>query len=240
MASPLNSAVTGCSGRVITAVDVTTSAADQAQLLPMLEQAHDNTSHLAAVTLADAGYHSGANVAACVERGQPVMMPEASQRALAQPYHKMLFSYDAERDTYTCPLGQTLTHLGQRRRPGRLTVQVYRGSAATCGVCPAFGLCTTNRRGRVLEVGPHEDVLHRQRKWMDTAEVKATYRQRKSLIEPVFGILKEQQAGRRLLLRGFDNVRAEITLLATAFNLRTLCRVWQVASAPLSSGPLAA
>ena len=30
----------------------------------------------------------------------------------------------------------------------------------------------------------------------------------------------------RFLLRGLDNVRAEFVLLATALNLRTLCRVW--------------
>ena len=33
---------------------------------------------------------------------------------------------------------------------------------------------------------------------------------------------------RRFLLRGLANVRAEFVLLATAFNLRTLWRVWTV------------
>ena len=47
-----------------------------------------------------------------------------------------------------------------------------------------------------------------------------------SLVEPVFGIIKEQLAARRSLLRGMANVSAEWTLLGTAFNLRTLWRVW--------------
>ena len=47
------------------------------------------------------------------------------------------------------------------------------------------------------------------------------------MVEPVFGIIKEQQAGRRFLLRGLINVAAEWTVLATAFNLRTLWRVWR-------------
>ena len=46
-------------------------------------------------------------------------------------------------------------------------------------------------------------------------------------MEPVFGIIKEQQGERRFLLRGVGNVTAEWTLLATAFNLRTLWRVWR-------------
>lgn len=50
---------------------------------------------------------------------------------------------------------------------------------------------------------------------------------RKQIIEPVFGIVKEQMNGRHFLLRGRDNVRAEWNLLATAFNLRVLARVWR-------------
>ena len=57
-------------------------------------------------------------------------------------------------------------------------------------------------------------------------DIKEAYRQRKELVEPAFGILKEQQGARRFLLRGLVKVRAEWSLLATAFNLRTLCRVW--------------
>ena len=49
-------------------------------------------------------------------------------------------------------------------------------------------------------------------------------RRRKQLIEAVFGIIKEQQAGRRFLLRGLEAVRSEWTLLAVAFNLRTLAK----------------
>jgi hypothetical protein len=44
--------------------------------------------------------------------------------------------------------------------------------------------------------------------------------------EAVFGILKDQLGARRFLLRGLANVQAEFTILATAFNLRTLCRIW--------------
>ena len=67
---------------------------------------------------------------------------------------------------------------------------------------------------------------------MATAEAKAIYTRRKQLAEPSFGILKEQMVARRLLLRGLANVKAEFVLLATAFNLRTLWRVWASWSGP--------
>jgi hypothetical protein len=62
---------------------------------------------------------------------------------------------------------------------------------------------------------------------MATDDAKQTYRRRQGLIEPVFGDIKEQQGLRRFLLRGKDQVRAEWRLLAAAFNLRTLARIWQ-------------
>ena len=63
---------------------------------------------------------------------------------------------------------------------------------------------------------------------MTTEPAKYLYSRRKGLIEPVFGILKEQLGGRRFLLRGLAKVQAEFSLLATAFNLRML---WRAAKA---------
>ena len=62
---------------------------------------------------------------------------------------------------------------------------------------------------------------------MATQDVKARYRQRKQLPEPVFGIMKQQLGIRQFLLRGRNKVKAEWTLLVTAFNLLTLWRVWK-------------
>lgn len=214
-------------GLLITAADVTTDAHDQGQLGPMIEQARENGAG-AELTLADGGYHSGPNLAACAALGQVVVMPEAQRQALKDPYHKHAFSYDAATDTYRCPAGQTLSFRGEKRRPERPLMRVYRGSAAVCRGCPAFGACTTDaRQGRALEVGPEEARLRAHRVLMATDAAKARYRQRKELPEPAFGILKEQLAARRMLLRGLDNVRAEWGLLATAFNLRTLWRAWR-------------
>jgi hypothetical protein len=62
---------------------------------------------------------------------------------------------------------------------------------------------------------------------MATKEAKMAYRRRRQISEPVFGIIREQMGVRRFLLRGLAEVRAEAKLLATAFNLRTLYRIWQ-------------
>ena len=106
-------------------------------------------------------------------------------------------------------------------------MRLYRAVGAVCQACPAFGVCTRAREtGRSLAIGPHDGVLRRHRAWRTTLAAKEAYRLRRQLVEPVFGIIKEQQRARRFLLRGLANVAAEWTMLATAFNLRTLYRVW--------------
>ena len=228
MVSPLQAAIAGRTGLLITAAEVVQDPDDHSQLLPMVQAAREITGQRSALTLADGGYHSGPNLAACAAEDQAVVMPEAQRKALANPYHKDAFTYDEEHDSFVCIQGQALTFRGNKVRTGRPVMRAYRGSAAVCRACPAFGQCTTDQlNGRALAVGPEEAALRRHRLLMQSADAKAAYRQRKELPEPAFGILKEQQGARRFLLRGTMNVRAEWSLLATAFNLRTLWRVWQ-------------
>ena len=195
--------------------------------LPMLQKAEETTGVRSEMTLADAGYHSGSNLKECALRDQQVVMPETQRRALSHLYHKDRFIYDEQTDSYICPQGQWLRFTRMKRTRG-IAVRLYRASGAVCRACPVFGVCTRDgRNGRALEIGPHDTALRRHRRWMRTDEARQSYDRRKGLVEPVFGIIKEQQAARRVLLRGIDNVAAEWGLLATAFNLRTLWRVWR-------------
>ena len=210
-------------GLLITAADVTQDPTDQAQLLPMIEAAEQSGGPAAGLTLADAGYFSAANLAACAARETPVAIPEA-RCSTAHPFHHSRFAYDPDGDCYQCPEGRLLSFQRLKHRRKRASVRVYAAHAADCRACPAFGRCTTSQRGRRIEVSLHADALAAHRHWMQTAEARDAFRRRKQLIEPVFGIIKEQQAGRRFLLRGLEAVRSEWTLLAVAFNLRTLAK----------------
>ena len=210
-------------GLLITAADVTQDPTDQAQLLPMIEAAAQSGGPAAGLTLADAGYFSAANLAACAARAPPVAIPEARCPA-AHPFHHSRFAYDPGADCYQCPEGRLLSFQRLKHRRKRASVRVYAAHAADCLACPAFGRCTTSQQGRRIEVSLHADALTAHRRWMQTAEARDAFRRRKQLIEPVFGIIKEQQAGRRFLLRGLAAVRSEWTLLAVAFNLRTLAK----------------
>lgn len=225
VASPLDPTVAPQPGLFITALAVVRETTDTAQLIPLLEQAEATTGQRAPITLADAGYYSGANLAFGAERGQQLVIPEPRLHG-EQAYHKDRFRYDDTTDTFHCPQGQTLTFRGHKRHGKGPPVRQYRAPGRLCRACPAFGVCSHDSRGRTIEVLPYDGVLRAHRRWMATAAAKQLYRRRQGLVEPVFGIFKEQLGLRRFLLRGIDKVRSEATLLATAFNLRTLHRAW--------------
>ncbi len=236
MVSPLES-VGGATGMFITAVDMADDGRDDPQLVPMVEQAEETTGTKSEMTLADAAYHSGKGLEECARRSQSVAMPETRQQLLGDPYHKDRFTYDKHSDSFRCPQGQRLQYLRIQRLNG-VPWRPYRTSEGVCQACPVFGVCTRSQRfGRSVTIGPYDAALRRHRIWMSIDEWDA-YKRRKQLVEPVFGIIKEQLAARRFLLRGFANVSAEWTLLGTAFNLRTLWRVWRLGVfADLLCGP---
>ncbi len=226
--SPLEEKVAGGSGLLITAVGVDNDPSDYAQLIPMIEEAKEATVAGAEVTLADAGYYSGANLQAVQGKEYRVLVPDRQEGKAPEPYHRDSFVYDRETDSYTCPEGKKLTFRGVTERKNGQTLRVYAGVREDCLGCPAFGRCTKDKRhGRKLQVGPHEEARLRHREVMASPEAKALYERRKELVEPAFGILKETQGARRFLLRGLANVQAEWALLATGFNLRSLWRVWR-------------
>jgi transposase len=103
MVSPLNQSVAKVTGFLITAAEVVTDPEDHAQLVPMLEATEENAGQRGELTLADGGYLSGENLAACQQREQAVAMPVNQLPA----YHKESFTYDAASDRYLCPRGAT-------------------------------------------------------------------------------------------------------------------------------------
>lgn len=230
MVSPLVTEEAKGKGTLITAVEVVNAASDFNQLVPMLQHAEEMTGKRVPVTLADGGYHTAANLEAGESRGQVMVMAERYQGEAKDPYFKDQFAYDAATDSYICPNGQRLPFRSLRKSSvtGLRSIRVYRASRTACRTCPAFGVCTKDTHaGRSLWIGSSDRLLRNHRQWMTTDEARSLYARRKELSEPTFGIIKDQLGARRFLLRGLANVRAEFSLIAAAFNLKTLCQVWK-------------
>lgn len=80
-----------------------------------------------------------------------------------------------------------------------------------------------NRGGRIKQRATH--ALHRRmrRKLRDPVG-RRIYQRRKAIVEPVFGVLKQQRGMRQFARRGLAQVAVEFTLASTAYNLT---RMWR-------------
>lgn len=64
--------------------------------------------------------------------------------------------------------------------------------------------------------------VERMKHRLQTHEGKAIYAQRKSVIEPIFGIIKQVMGFRQFVLRGFKKTQGEWRLVCMAYNLKRL------------------
>jgi transposase len=82
-----------------------------------------------------------------------------------------------------------------------------------------------NRGGRLRGRARHP-VHRRMRQKLRSPLGRAIYGRRKALIEPIFGVLKEQRGMRQFRRRGLEKVAVEMALATTAYNLT---RMWNIA-----------
>ena len=89
------------------------------------------------------------------------------------------------------------------------------------GYIPDSGLARELNLGqRVAEPRPvRHRATQRMRRKLRSRTGRQTYGQRKTLIEPVIGVLKEQRGMRQFLRRGLAAVHCEWLLVAISYNL---------------------
>ena len=78
--------------------------------------------------------------------------------------------------------------------------------------------------GDAVARGPKSEVAERMREKLRTPEGHKTYAQRKAIVEPVFGQMKEWLRFRRFSFRGLEKVQAEWDFVCAAHNLMKLFR----------------
>jgi transposase/ribosomal protein L18 len=216
---------------VIVACDATQQENDKGQLVPLIEQAHENLGAAArqTLTLADTGYGAGADLQAAAERQMTVLVPPAEGTpAKDNPYATQHFHYDPPTHTVTCPQGRQLDHEGHTTKDG-MRVERFR-----CHVrdCPVRGHCTRDPKGRQIEIRPHTVVVQAMRQRLDDPFVRKQWQRRGVIIEPRFGQLKAHDGFRRWTLKGLENVKTQWSLLCATLNLRVLYRRWQQGPGP--------
>jgi transposase len=179
--------------------------------------------------LADGGYYNSEDLKACEDDGIKAYVPAHEGNGKLEKQGRFArkdFNYDAATDSYRCPAGQRLhpTKTPWTNGSGRIEVR-YLGSKATCGDCPLKASCLSpEAKYRSIFRWEHEDVLdrHRQRMASEGAELM---RRRSAIVEHPFGTLKCRAGYQHFLVRGFDKVRGEWSLMALCYNFTRLLNI---------------
>ncbi|MCD2453230.1 IS1182 family transposase [Methylicorpusculum oleiharenae] len=215
--------------QIIVAQHLSLNANDQQEVEPALTALQDSTGRLPDQLSADNGYFSGNNLEAFAQQGvdaylapgkgetTPLSPLVTSERKLV----KADFTYHEADDTYTCPGEQTLTVV----RHSAEGQKIYQGHASVCAECPYFKRCCQSQKGeaRTLSSDAQEPLRQQMREKMRQPAAKAVYRQRKVIVEPVFGQIKNS-GFRGFSVRGKDKVAGEFSLVCATHNLKKMVK----------------
>lgn len=208
--------------------DVVTDQNDLGQLETQVTAANAVVEGRCAVACADAGYANTAALMQLDKQGITPVVPSKQQarRRAAGPFDKSRFAYDAARDEYRCPAGQTLRYRKTDRGAG---TRIYRiTQPSVCHQCVSFGVCTRAAQGRSIVRLVVEEAKQRFEAHYATPAAQAIYWRRKTRVEHPIGHIKFNLGVRSFVLRGLRGVRAEAGLLAAGFNLKRLITLWGV------------
>jgi transposase len=209
--------------KLIVASEVVNDGNDTGQLHAMAVAAKENLGVETLQATADVGYYNGDELRWCEADAIVAYVPEANKnnRLAAQGRFTLKeFSYDAEQDVYRCPAGAELRPMeGFKEDAGGKLYVRYAALKLVCIKCPLRSRCLTDKaRRREVHRWQHQDVIDRHRARMAQPEAKTIMRRRAALAEHPFGTLKCRAGYRHFLLRGFNKVRGEWSLMALCYN----------------------
>ena len=221
-------AVTDDKAGIIVAEDVVTQANDHGLLASMIDTVKETAGDVAETTLADKGYSADKDLAQAEEKGYEVLVNLGKNVDPAEgdkPFHTSRFVYDAKEDCCICPLGNKL-HFQRIKnaREGNGKLRVYH--CAGYKDCPKRWQCSSNKRGRTIELSEHHEAVARQRAKQKNDDAKAKLARRGVIVEPTFALAKHALEFRRWSYRDLEANRAQWSLICSTINLRKLFAVW--------------
>jgi transposase len=214
--------------KLIVASEVVSDGNDTGQLYPMAKAAKEALGAETLQAVADVGYYNGATLKACEDDSIIAYVPQVERAGRLKAQGRFTheeFSYDATTDAYRCPAGSLLHPTPGRKTNtgGRIEIR-YVSRKATCDACLLRARCVTDKAPtRTIYRWEHEDVIERHRQRMKGAD--AIMRRRAGLVEHPFGTLKCRAGYRHFLVRGFDKVRGEWSLMALCYNFTRVLNI---------------
>ncbi|MDH5769487.1 MAG: IS1182 family transposase [Nitrospirota bacterium] len=218
--------------QLIVYADVTAEPVDVNQTKKVIEGIKETAKEKPKIVVADTGYSGGENLRYLEDNKIDGYIPSEDERhigskkrqkAREHSFAKEIFMYDAHKDKYTCPQGETLRRVSRtqfKSKYSKREIITYRTERGTCTTCPLREKCTTDiKSGRAITRDGYEEYRERMKEKLSTSEGRSIYGKRKCIVEPVFGQIKTRNGFGQFLLRGLEKVRLEWKIVAIAHNL---------------------
>jgi hypothetical protein len=168
---------------------------------------------------ADAAYGTTENIAAIEKAGIRAYTALADHEKRTSLLGRDAFTYDAQKDLYTCPEGELLRRRGYDYMERSVR---YSARASACKACSLKARCTKSTKGRWIRRSFDEEYLERVRAYRHSEPYRKAIRKRAVWVEPLFGEAKDWHGLRRFRLRGLEKVNAEALLIAAGQNIKRL------------------
>jgi transposase len=179
---------------------------------------------------ADTAYYNSEDLKACEDDGIVAYVPLQEGNGKLEKegrFSRKDFSYDASADAYRCPAGELLRPTERRwqNTSGRVEIR-YLGRKAACAACPLRAQCLAPKAScRSIARWEHEEVLERHRTRMESKQAAKLMRRRSAIVEHPFGTLKCRAGYQHFLVRGFNRVRGEWSLMALCYNFTRVLNI---------------
>ncbi|MEI5988030.1 transposase, partial [Dehalobacter restrictus] len=92
-----------------------------------------------------------------------------------------------------------------------------------CKYCKIRSQCTENKTGREIQRWEHEEILEEMQKRLKENAEK--YFLRRCLSEHPFGTIKRTMNAAYLLMKGFEKVEVEISLIMLSYNIKRVINI---------------
>lgn len=183
--------------------------------------------------LADKGYHTGRELQICHDHNIDtiVAIPRKSKQLdkTKPPFlQKENFSFDQQSDTYTCPVGNTLTKQATYKRKDRIgkcsmSFDRYAIKHSICQNCPHHKLCVSPGKrkasqGRCID-RYHTDAAVSRNKEM-VYNNQDLYKRRQAIVEHPFGTIKRQWGFTHTIMKTIPKVHTEFSIITLCYNIR--------------------
>lgn len=210
---------------------VTNEANDISQLKPLIENTIKETGLTPEIVLADGGYCNFDQIIEVENTGCNCIIPiPKSAKKIKDQKNNISFTYQKDSDRYLCSNGGFLNYKRDTEKRG-VTYKVYSANKFDCDHCENRSLCTPSKRGRTIWVDERAEFISEYKKKLDQSEAKYLIKQRKGIIENVFGTIKVWMGKHPLLMKRVQGAQTEMNLYATCYNLRRYINLIGIANA---------